>query len=176
MIDESEKIERIQQHVSSSVRRFHRLNLSMLEAEVMDRLMDGRRTAAELVEEIYELPKNNQGFEAAYRRIHRTLHALEGRGLVSTNLLGREKPYRLTPHGIAVLSSILPGMGEVRKVRSTEVGAYVVTAIWGAFTLVYSQGLILQVDVDVLFALVATLFTMIGFSLALLIFMVRRFF
>jgi len=89
-----------------SIKEFRGLKLGMLEVEVLARLVDGRRTSNELVLEIYGTGRDRSGFIADYNRVRRALKNLERRGLVSAPILSKEKPYRLTQHGIASLTRI----------------------------------------------------------------------
>jgi hypothetical protein len=89
-----------------SIKEFRELDLGMLEAEVLARLVDGRRTSNELVLEIYGLGKDRSDYIADYSRVRRALKNLERRGFVSAPLFSKEKPYRLTQHGIASLTRI----------------------------------------------------------------------
>jgi hypothetical protein len=89
-----------------SIKEFRELKLGMLEVEVLARLVDGRRTSNELVLEIYGTGKDRSDFAADYNRVRRAVKNLERKGLVSTPFFSKEKPYRLTQHGIAQLTRI----------------------------------------------------------------------
>ena len=89
-----------------SIKQFRELELGMLEAEVLARLIDGRRTSNELVLEIFGTARERSGFIADYNRVRRALKNLERRGFVSAPLLSKEKAYRLTRHGVACLTRI----------------------------------------------------------------------
>jgi hypothetical protein len=51
-----------------------------LEAEIFDALMDGRKTAAELVDQIYGLRRGDEGFNASRIRVAGALKVLEKHG------------------------------------------------------------------------------------------------
>ena len=73
---------------------------SSLEAEVLENLVGGRKSTEELVGLIYDTAKGTGDYPAYYMRVRRATRSLEEKGLVSTALLGREKPYRLTRHAL----------------------------------------------------------------------------
>ena len=56
---------------------------------------------------------------------------LERRGYASTSLFGRDKPYHITPHGVAVLLSIIPDIGEARLITRRELTVFSATALAG---------------------------------------------
>jgi hypothetical protein len=89
-----------------SVNELNKLKLSLIQTEILIRLADGRRTATELSVQIYGNDANNPSAETYYARIRRAARDLQRRGFVSTPLLGRDKPYRLTEHGILQIASL----------------------------------------------------------------------
>lgn len=107
MVSETDgRIDEVGQRLLADIGKLRRLEVSILEAEILRRLTDGRKTAFELIDAIYGLRRGDKGFNSARLKVRRALRSLERRGFVSTNLFGREKPYRLTRYGVAVL---LPG-------------------------------------------------------------------
>lgn len=84
--------------------------------EVVRLLLRGRRTVPELVEAIYGVDRTSMEFHAYYMRVWRSIRELEAMGLVSAPLLGRDKGYRLTPHGLRVLLGLV-AKGERRSSR-----------------------------------------------------------
>ena len=67
-------------HILRSVGSLRHLELSMLEVEILSRLMEGRRTRNELVEEIFDVRKGGPDYVASYTKVRRGLEDLEGRG------------------------------------------------------------------------------------------------
>jgi hypothetical protein len=126
-----EKLDLARKRVLTSVRKLRQIKLSLLQAEVIDRLIDGRRTATELVLEIFASRPRDEDFEAYYSRVRRDLRDLERRGYASTGLFGRDRPYRITPYGAAVLLSIVPDIGRVKLVRKREMLSFSATALAG---------------------------------------------
>ena len=61
------------------MRKLRQIKLTLLQAEMIDRLIDGRRTATELVLEIFASRPGDEGFEAYYSRMRRDLRDLEKR-------------------------------------------------------------------------------------------------
>jgi hypothetical protein len=99
---------RIAAGVLASIKKFKHVELSLLEAEILARLIDGRRSSGELVLEIFGTARGSSGYVADYYKIRRAVKSLERRGYVSSPLLGKEKPLRLTNHGVASLVRIGP--------------------------------------------------------------------
>jgi DNA-binding PadR family transcriptional regulator len=126
-----DRTKEIQRRTLASVRRLRYLDLSPLEAEILDRLIDGRRTAVELVGEIYGLGRGDESYDASCVRVRRALRRLERRGLASTRIFGRDRPYRVTRHGVAVLASIAPEMGEPRILGWPRIALLAATALCG---------------------------------------------
>jgi len=77
-----------------------------LEAQLVNELMEGRRTGPELVRTVYGVDRNNPEFHSYYMRIRRAIASLESKGYVVSKLFGRDKPYRLTRYAIQQLASL----------------------------------------------------------------------
>jgi hypothetical protein len=171
-----ERVKRLQERTLAEVRRLRPLELSMLETEVLDHLLRGRRTGVELVDHIYGLHRGDPDFNASHLKIRRSLRNLEDRGIVSTNLFGREKPYHITRHGISVLASIAPETEPPRIIRVQEISIVGATTICGVVMLIYSRGVLGKPElVPVLFAF-ALFFTLFGMSIMILGRLARRVF
>lgn len=100
-------VEDIRPHLRGSIRVLDDLGYaSELEREILRRLIEGRRTTTELVELIYGTPRDEDGFHADYMKARRAVRRLENKGFVTTNLLGRDKPYRLTTYGLETLYAL----------------------------------------------------------------------
>lgn len=72
----------------------------------MRQLLRGRRTISELAELIFTTEPSSSDFHSCYVRAWRAVRELEAKGLVSTPVLGKDKAYRLTRHGLGVLMDI----------------------------------------------------------------------
>ena len=79
---------------------------TVLEAEIVARLLNGRRTSGELAEEIFGVNRDAESFHSYYMRVCRALHSLERRGYVGTKLFGRDRPYKLTQHCLGRLARL----------------------------------------------------------------------
>jgi hypothetical protein len=96
--------------------------------------------------------------------MRRAIRSLEKRGFVATRLFGRERPYRITRHGIAVLASIVPDTGTPRIIYPSEILILCITGILGAAAYLYPQ--IAPDPVwDVAFTLSSAFFTLFGISI-----------
>ena len=100
-------IEDLQKRVREGLSRLKGLDTGEeLGVEILSRLVEGRKTATEIVQLIYGLRSDDQGFKTTYGRVMREIRNLESKGLVSRRLLGRDKPYRLTNYAVANLARI----------------------------------------------------------------------
>lgn len=169
-----EKIRHLHEKTLACVRKLRAMDLTMLEAEIMDRLMDGRRTAVELVLEIYGVSRGDPSYGASCNRVRRALRSLENRGFVSTNLFGRDKPYGLTHHGVAMLASISPMTGEAKALPMWCGLVFASTLLAGLVMFAASNGLLGALSGWAIYCLVAVFFALFGFSLAVLILLGRR--
>jgi hypothetical protein len=92
----------------------HELGLrSSMEVEVVRQLLRGRRTISEIVQLVFGQDPSSPEFHSYYVRVWRAVRELEAKGLVSAPLLGREKPYHLTGHGLGVILRISGGQRQV---------------------------------------------------------------
>ncbi len=151
------------------MRKMRQIKLTLLQAEIIDRLIDGRRNATELVLEIFASRPGDEGFEAYYSRMRRDLRDLERRGYASTGLFGRDKPYRVTPHGVAVLLTMIPDMGEAKLIRPKQIAIFSSTTLAGII-LWLSRGASDPVYTMVL----GTFFTLLGVSITSFAGILRR--
>ncbi len=171
-----DSVRHLQERAISSIRKLRQLELSMLEAEILDNLMDGRKNAVELVDCIYGLARGHEGFDASCIKVRRSLKGLERRGFISTGIFGREKPYRLTQHGVAVLSSIAPEMDTPKILHVHEIISFVATGVVGIIVLASAWGALGSQD-RILGGLVfAAFYILLGYSLAMLVQAIRRVF
>lgn len=166
---DDDALSRLRSGVLGSVRKLRRIDLDMMQAEIVGHLLEGRRTATELVLEIYQVEPGQPDYQARYAALRRSLKDLESRGLVATNLLGRDKPYRLTRHGIAVLCSIVPGEDRPRIVRKGELLLLASTGL-AAIAMV----LLRHSHEVIVYASFATFFTLFGLSMRTFAGILRR--
>jgi len=116
--DTSEKLRSLKNQVARSVSEMARSELKdLLETEILLELLKGQRTVNELVEAIYHLGSNHPGYRTYYSRVSRSLGDMRSRGWVSRQLLGKEKPYRITALAVARISAI-DGVGAPVKLFS----------------------------------------------------------
>ena len=157
---DDDSLSRVRTGILSSVRKLRRIDLDILQIEIISHLMEGKRTATELVMEIYMIEPGQPDYQARYATVRRSLKDLEARGYASTNLLGRDKPYRLTRHGIAVICSIVPGDEGARVAGRADLAILGLTGV-AAILMV-----LLRNSAEIIvFASFATFFTLLGLSL-----------
>jgi len=96
---------------------------------VLSELVDGSRTISELVESIYGVNRSEEGFGSAYTRVRRTIKRLESRGLVSTRMFGKEKPYRLTGLAVMNLARIGGKIPQVGIISKNDLVIYIATIL-----------------------------------------------
>lgn len=104
---------------------------SFLEVELLTALSKGRRTVAELVQELYNVERSNPAYASYYDRVRRGCRRLESKGLVSRRIFGRDKPYRLTEHGILAMNRARMGQVSQRVLNSMDAALYLATILFG---------------------------------------------
>ena len=147
-----------------SVGSLRHLELSLLEVEILSRLMEGRRTRNELVEEIFQQQKGGPDYVASYTKIRRGLEDLEGKGFVTTPVFGKEKPYRITSYGMQKVVSVSPDIKQPRLVERIDPVIYAACLIAG-FATYYVAGSVSD-PARIMALLPASFFILLGFSLA----------
>jgi len=112
-----------------------------LEAEVFRQLVRGRRTISELVELVFGAGPSSPGFHAYYVRTWRAVRGMESRGLVSAPLLGKDKVYRLTTHGLRALLNLSEDTGRYRQgiLSRTDYALFAATVVLGVMTYLLSR-------------------------------------
>lgn len=109
---------------------------SELEAEIIGRLIDAKLTVSELVHILYGAQRQDGEFFAYYMKVKRAMKSLAARGLVTTKLFGRDKPYALTAYGVQALADIGGGIEtQAGLIPTLDRGLYAVTAGLAAGTL-----------------------------------------
>ena len=119
-----------------TTRKLVHLKLTPVQAEVLGELMNGNRTMSELTLTIYNMRYTDEKFEAYHSRIKRAVKKLERNGLISKKrLLGRNKPYGLTHHGMAKIVAITPEIGNPVVVHKWDILLFPAVILAGAFAL-----------------------------------------
>lgn len=112
---------------------------TILETEIIARLLDGRRTPGELAESIYGCGSDDSGFHQYYMRVCRSLEGLESKGYVSRQLFGSRKPFRLTRHALRILSQLEQGNGK-ELVGPMDLAIYAAACIAATITILAESG------------------------------------
>ena len=124
--------EEFQTQLSRTVRKLAHLSLSPVQTEVLKELMNGNRTMAELTLVIFNSRYTDERFEAYHSRTKRAVKSLEKQGLVAKRrLLGRDKPYGLTHHGMARIVSIIPDLKEPAVIQRLDLVLFPATCLIG---------------------------------------------
>jgi hypothetical protein len=123
-------LKRIRERVREGVVRLRGLDIGdEIGVEILAQLVEGRRTATEIVERIYGLQVSDEGFQSCYTRARRELRKLESRGLISRRLFGRDKPYRLTELAVTNLARIGGEERQLPLIPRSDLVAYLATLI-----------------------------------------------
>jgi hypothetical protein len=110
--------------------------VSELQTEVLRHLVDGPRTVPELVSLIYGMGRQDSEFQTYYMRVKRSIRKLENKALVSTKILGRDKPYRLTRYAVENLYYVgRPHLSPEALLSRIDTAIYAATLIIGSSTL-----------------------------------------
>lgn len=147
-----------------SVGSLRHLELNMLEVEILSRLIEGRRTRNELVEEIFDVRKGGPDYVASYTKVRRGLEDLESRGYVTTPLFAKERPYRITSYGMQRVVSVSPDIKQPRLVERVDPVIYAACLLFG-FVTYYAAGNVTD-PAGMMAILPASFFILLGFSLA----------
>jgi len=102
----SRSISQLRLRLNRSMTELAKSQLSMLQVSIVQELLSGRRTVAELVEAIYTVRQGDAGYGTLYSRVRREIRQMESEGLVARRLFGRDKPYTLTQLAVARLTMI----------------------------------------------------------------------
>lgn len=129
----------VQESLLSTISSLRLRDLSVLEVEILARLIGSRRTTAELVYEIYGVDSDDEGYRADYYRVRRAAQTLEERGFISKPLLGKRKPFHLTRYAVSVLTSIGVDEGMERVVSWRDASLFAVTLASAALSVAYSR-------------------------------------
>jgi len=141
----------------SAIRHLREMELdSTLQAEVLEKLLDGKKTTEELVALIYKVPRESQAYQACYMRVRRAAKRLEEKGLTSRPLFGRDKPHKLTRLALERLLAINGHRGDVRIVPMMDRALYLVLLVvfvltWASATIQVEHHLLFTLSVAVIF-------------------------
>ena len=103
----SDSLSRLQANILKATEELAKAELtSAAQVRLVLELLQGRRTATELVESLYGVGRGGEGFSAHYYQVTSELRELESRGIVWRRPFGRNKPYSLTQLGIARLTAV----------------------------------------------------------------------
>jgi len=164
----------VRKRVLRTVDDLHRLGISdVLQARILACLFDGRRTVAELVEELYGCRNPDPGYMSAYSKTRRGIRELESKGYVATRMLGRDKPYRLTSYAISRLSGLASEDMSIRLVPWKDIAIHTVSLILLFFAIGILIGSFELID-PYLVSFYAAFFTMTGVSVTRLVETVSR--
>jgi hypothetical protein len=126
----TDEVDELPARIKSGITRLRGLDIGdEITVEILGNLVDGKKTVAEIVERVYGLNSQDGGYFSAYSRIRRGIRRLESKGLVSTGILGREKPYRLTDLAMINLARIGGGDKQMSVLSARDVLSYLVTLV-----------------------------------------------
>jgi len=124
----------LEDRLKKSVRALGELEArSDLEIAIVDALLDGPRTVAELSRII--LGPEPRGHQANYMKVKRSVETLESKGYLSSSILGKPKPYRLTPYAREKLGSLASGeLPKSRLLTVWDLVLYTITIFLASMT------------------------------------------
>ncbi|MBU7003916.1 MAG: hypothetical protein HXS50_00010 [Theionarchaea archaeon] len=156
----------------SALRNLPETELSPHELGVAEQLLRGRRTIRELVLLTYDVRPEDEGYRTCYMRVRRALITLEGRGMVSSALFGKSKPYRLTRHAMEKLLAVCEGEEKyVGITKRIDYVAYSLTLGVSLATWFSSTG---SMDPQIVLGLAGSSLLLAGISLCRLLETLRR--
>ena len=111
-----------------------------LQLLIIEKLLDGPRSIAELVEQIYGSTNGQPGYMTSYTKTRRALEKLSSKGYVSRRHFGAVKPYRLTDFAITRLASFSTGKEPPRLLPTTDRITHLATLCLALFLLLSVSG------------------------------------
>jgi hypothetical protein len=128
---------------SQTARKLAHLKLTPLQAEVLRELMNGNRTIAELTLSIFGVDYKEDKSQTYNSRIRRATKSLENAGFVSRKkILGRNRPYGLTVHGAARITSILPDMADPALITRWDLSLFSAVLLTGVIVIITEHSLL----------------------------------
>ena len=102
-----------------------------LQVAILESLLDGPKTVGELTADVLE--GGPEDYQARYMKVRRAARTLESKGYISTPLLGKPRPYRLTPFARESLGTLASqDLSPARLVSTPEMMLYILTALLAA--------------------------------------------
>ena len=170
------ELDELEHKVHTGVSKLRGLDIGdELEVEILAKLVSTRRTITEIVEAVYGLASGEEGFSSSYTRVRRGIRRLESRGLVSTTLLGRDKPYRLTDLAVINLARIGGESRQMQALPRIDLAAYLATTGLSIPVIVLGSKWLPLTDLGVV-ALFAAFFFLLGASFVRFLQTLRRVF
>lgn len=162
----AEDLHRVESRLRSSAKSLDKLGLvSVIEANIVAELLDGRKTVAELVERLYQVARENPHYSAYYDKVRRAAGSLESKGYVARRLLGRDKPYKLTRLGWdRILAASLNGKPP-RTIPGVDAVLYLTTLTLGGLCWLLSGGTNLSLGTGSYLALFSAFLIAAGMSI-----------
>ena len=171
-----ENVEKLRHRVKEGVSKLRGLDVGdQLSVEILAQLVDGRMTVSEVVERIYGLTISEGGYHSCYNRVAREIRRLESKGLVSRQLFGRDKPYRLTRLAIENLARIGGEEQQQSMVTRTDLASYLATLALSIPHVMRTAGWAEMAEFQTIALLVCFCFSL-GFSSSRLLQTLRRVF
>ena len=122
------EIDDLQRRIHGGISKLKGLEIAdELEIEILAQLVNTRRTITEIVEGIYGIRSTDEGFSSSYTRVRRGTRKLESKGLITTRIFGRDKPYRLTDLAIINLARIGGEARQIPTLPRIDLAAYLAT-------------------------------------------------
>jgi hypothetical protein len=79
---------------------------NIVQVQIACELLNGKRTAAEMVKALFGVNQGDPGYTTHYSQIDKELCVMGSRGLVSRKPFGRDKPYMLTQSALARITLV----------------------------------------------------------------------
>lgn len=162
--------------LDDSVRALRELGLgSDLQTEMLRHLLHGPRTMTELVELIYGVSRDGEDFSADYMKIRRAIRKLENKGLLSTKIFGRDKPYRLTRYAIEKLYHLARPNGQPGELVSrSDLAVHASTLVSGLATLLLTWQALGEPHPVIVVIISGIFFYLLGISSNRILGLIRR--
>lgn len=125
-------LEDVLTQISRTTKKLAHLRLTPVQTEILKEIVNGNRTVSELTFAIFHSRYTDERFETYHSRTKRAVKNLERRGFIAKRrLLGRDKPYGLTHHGMASIVSIIPEMPGHRVLGRWDLLLFPLTSLVG---------------------------------------------
>jgi hypothetical protein len=139
----SDNIENLRDRVKDGITKLKGLEIGdEFAVEILAQLVEGKKTVAEIVEAVYGLRNSDEGYLPIYAKVWRQIRQLESKGLVSTRILGRNKPYRLTQLAIINLAKIGGEEQQVPVIPRVDLVPYVGTLVIAGIAILQARDIL----------------------------------